>query len=1132
MRQRLVTFRSPAQYVVRMAFVFVCAHVLAACSPSPEKLNEYIESGKADKALEKIEAMLSASPDAGEVGGLNLLAAKARMALCATRQCVSVSAVASATVVPELLRPLAQNFTAASSEVGLGEGVSPLTKQGVLQAGLQAMAGVPDQPYALLVMMKALPQNMQKEAEGAVFERIRATARSSNVKQAAEWLDVVAINPDASSAMRHMSAWVSALVNSQQAKAESHRTALRALGRADVSDVAWTLLPHALLAGISDPAQALAQIPLELGPNQLGPLSTPSTTAFVAAELAAIGADKTLQQPWQHGWDEKADGPINLVLMRLSLKMEPNQPDVWKMYLPALVATAQAGGALPEIDESMQAGSLSGPTQAMLAEQLLEAAQKLNERPAMAAPLLQLASQMKLENTQQVALDKMVHSMLIKAAANRDVTATMALASARPAAAANNRQQVVPLLVEHIRNSLRIGRFAQAVSTSILLNEGLGLDVELAPLILEEFATELKKRGMEAELQANTPDMLLKPQAEVEFSLGPIYGFMQEYFKARPEVLAVQLNGLVANARGIYGPATAMYRLQTLFPTAVVSSTKPWLSNAIVAAVLEDAEIDAAELMSLAGQLAQAQPDVPLSSLVEAALNRAQDAEESRKVWAAVTPETFDTLRVLRPQFVALMRGIDAMEKGKMGEAAAAFAELTEPAWREQASAYLQKIYERLAHIAGVYTPLSAAPDIPTALLRLEPQGLQGGALNEVDITWINRLGSLAEKSPQTLVATPAALKSLTIRVPIDLDTGTFKLSPEVLSQTPEAASLYEIYGNYGGLQWKGSSAATSKPLGFAPLIEGITTQGKTFGFMRALANPAEDLKPDGTYLITTHVGHHVTETPTGTATIMPEGSILTLATGNALQPTPMLENGLLEKPAQASYALTGSLKHPSSKNIIALSGFFDPSTQASYFSFTYLLPESGQPVKAMVKCQAVAGPITCGAHHQHSPRLVYASVVRGQQTRESMAEQAAKRAQQNEKAIEILLKHALSYMPKVPEAVISTSMGAPAARADLISSSVGVGLLGSSTAVVSKSDIKADTQAKEEEDLLLENEGPSEEVTAKPLFRANSSSPTTVVVRPGDSTTVVAPGVFIHRTNAAPATVSESALPSSTVTR
>jgi hypothetical protein len=1091
--------------------VLASALVMAACSPNPDKINEKIESGKAVSALSAIEERLAANPNANEAAVWNMLAAKARMAICVERQCAMPSTSASTTIIPNELKLLENNLSRAPDSVSLGQDQPTLHKGDMMAQAITAYGKLPNQPHPLLVLRAAAPANMAPIFDEALFARAREAARNGENKEAAAILEQLSIASSLSPTIQKMAAWQAALITNNSALAANYQTALRDVGAVGFPAAAWGLLPHALRANTGEPAQALSQLPGMLSLNQIGPLSNQNVLKAVAEELAQIASKPELQRAWQTGWDEKNNGPIDLVFMRMSLRLAPDQPAVWSKYLPALVAAAQKGQDLPELTDTFQASSLSGPTQTMLADKLIEAAGKLATRPGMAAPLLELASQMKLSSAQQVALDKMAHEYLMKAAAAKDITATIALATARPAAAANDRQQVVPLLVESIRTSLKTSQFNKAVSVSELLNQGLGLDVELAPLILEEFSAQLKLLDIDKTLQSDTANILLQPSSSVALDLGPIFGFMQSFFASRPEVLTMQLNTIVSGARGVYGPASAMYRLQSFFPLKDQPMAQMWLSNAIIAAVIEDNTLNASKMMELIGKLTQVHPTLPISSLVETALNRSDSLESSRNIWNSSISETRAVMRSLRPQFVALMRGIDGMEQNRYGVAASAFAELTEPSWRSQAMPYLSQIHERLVNIAGVYVPLSVAPDVPTAVIKLSPEGLHGGSLDTVKVTWISQLGNQIEQTPHTLLASPAAVKTLTLSVPIDLDTSTLKLTPATLSQSPQAASLGEFFGNFTALKIKSNNASSTTVGNASRLMDGIIDGKRTASFIRALNNLAEPLRPDGTYLMTTHLRQNLTDEPSGGESILPNGSILTLQTAPTTQPTPPINNGLSEPISAETYPVLGTIKHPSTENPLSFTGFYDSLTQTTYFSFTYLLPSSMQTVKAGVKCQTLTGSITCGAYHLHSPRLVYATLVRGQQTQESLTEETAQRTKLNISAMADLLAVAQQTMPEIPSVTeVKNATQRPIVKAittsdsNVISKSLVSGSLPSN---MSSSPSKT-VSSEDDQDEAMPN-------VTESISKTNPT-PTTIIIRPDDNVSRTVPvGVFIHKTSA-----------------
>jgi hypothetical protein len=158
-------------------------------------------------------------------------------------------------------------------------------------------------------------------------------------------------------------------------------------------------------------------------------------------------------------------------------------------------------------------------------------------------------------------------------------------------------------------------------------------------------------------------------------------------------------------------------------------------------------------------------------------------------------------------------------------------------------------------------------------------------------------------------------------------------------------------------------------------------------------------LRPDGDYAIITGLEQSLTPAISGGAGILPAGSLLTLQTAPTTQPAGA-DFGFTGE----VYPLLGTLQHPARNRPISFSGEYDPTTLTSGFTFSYPLATSGQPVRAGVLCQSLAGALHCGAHHLHSPRVIFAALARGQQTQESLATTTSARQAENISATAQLL--------------------------------------------------------------------------------------------------------------------------------
>lgn len=959
-------------------------------SSTPASLNHQIDSGSASRALSTLEGKLADTPSDPT---LNLLAAKARLILCAQRNCVGqVSGT-----LPPLLQPITKLLGNVHAPVKLSDKLPPLSISAVLAQAMAKFQALTPQPQAVLALYQAVPPANQPQVAEALFQPALIQVRQGNTQSAGEQLAQLALADNIPDTYTHLASVLSGLILDNPSLSESHLIALRSSnGKPPFPATGSALIPWALLAQatnsstITNPASVvLPNLPGLLAGWQAPTTLTDSATAAIGNELATTAhpSNTVALAQWQKGWNA-GDGNLRLTLKRMSLSLNPNQPDLWAEYLPELIANAAAvSGSVPEFNlSSLSMTSLTSATSQKLGSQLMQAATKLKDKPSIAAPLITLASRLNLGQQQQIDLEKLTQDLILKATEQSNVTATLILAESQPGVAQNNRQTVVPLLVTYIRDELRTSNFTGAIKTADLLTNTLKMDIEFGPLILEEFADELKRDAIADKLAADNFDVLLEPPSQAEMDLGPLFTFMQDYFAKQPELVTAQLTTLIAEARGPYGPATAMYRLGHLFPdTMPEDKRQQWLAATLNQALINDKSLSGPDLAAATAQLAQRHPALAMAPLVENALGRATALEDQRDLWQQATPEVREVLRVIRPEFSALMRGIDAIGHHDYNSAAKEFASLTEPQWQTQAQPFIEQFHAKLAAIAGTYVPLSASGSLKTAAIQLAPAGLQGGPLQQVAVTFISRLGTLTEPNTATLSTNAAAVHSITLSVPFNFNTGTLQLTSTILAQTPHGGTFNNLFGAIRTLSLQLPKATDSATL--------LTAEGTPF--IRATAGD-DVLRPDGAFLIESRLSTATSET----ASILPPGAMLQLTTGASLQPAPFDT----DLPAKQVYPLTGTIRHPAGTQPMPVDGYFEPLTLTATFTYSYPLPHSGQPVKAIARCQALAGPITCGAHHLHSPREMFATLSSGLQTKESLASAAAARARQNEATTDRLI--------------------------------------------------------------------------------------------------------------------------------
>lgn len=898
----------------------------------------------------------------------------------------------------------------------------------------------------------------------------------------------------------------------------------------------WALLAQTSVSETSTAAKStLKNLPETLENWKLDNVLTDHTKSGLTHELNVIRTSDKLKEAWAKTFGENGN-VLGLTLQRLSLSINPNQPEIWNIYLPTLIHSA-ASGTVPDLAEGLTFATisttqLSSETQQQLAGQLLQAAGTLQQQPGMAAPLLVLAGSLDLTRQQRIDIDKLAQQIILKAANASDITATTLIARYKPEVALNNRQVVVPLLLANIRQSLRTQNFSRAVETANLLHHTLEMDVQLDPIILEEFADEMKRVNINTRLDAENADTLLQDAQTAELHLGPLFDFMQKYFEKQPKVITAQLTTLIANAHGSYGPANAMYRLGHLFPEEGMPAIKreEWLNQAITEAVSNDSHLSGSDIVTLTIKLTAIHPNLSPAPLLEAALSRTTSLEEYRSIWKSATAPMREILATIRPQFTSFMRGVDAYEAGHLNNAATSFSEITEPQWYNQAKSYFGKMQTILAEISGVYVPVSSLSSTRTGAIILSPMGLNGGSLQSVSVTFINRMGTLTQTNPGTYDSTPAAIRNISFAAPINLDARRIDLTEEVMDQLPDTGTFASLFGKVTSLKLNAGKEAKRGIL--QATIEDGKGNTSTLTLMRALVSPNSTLRPDGTYTIQSSLNKAVA----GTETILPRGTILTIKT--EAEPVPPPPTFLLK--TKYVYPLTGTLNHPSTPQPIAFEGAFDPASFVFEFTFSYPLPNSKLPVKAQVRCQALAGPMICGAHHMHSQRQQFATLSAGMQTQESLATSAKARESMNTNDYKEMLAIAAEYQPpQLPVVEISLPLVSPTVSATALQPAIDTPataatllpaapessptLVAPTTAVSTTGNVSTSTAAAAAG--IIENEEEEEEELTSPSLPSTGQPAqpakelTTITLAPGEKISDSIPaGVFIHKTKAKPA--------------
>jgi hypothetical protein len=997
------------------------ALTLAGCilDPAPYKLNRQIDEGEAAEALTKAEAKLAKNPEGEAEAQFSLIAAKARLELCVQRGCVARGVSGT---IPELLQPVSALLTKAQKAElrAYDKKVSPITTSQVLVSETARFATMPAQPEAGLVLYKLAPAYARETFAEALFAPSLALARQGKPFEAAAVLDSVKADTSLPQTMTYMAGFLAAGLKGEPDMAESYLIAMRSqpvsstLPMTAAALVPWVVLNGGgnkavsgteglMMQAVSPTNRVMAETPDILRSWKVPLFQTPAVLNGMARELA--NPEARAMATWKKGW-QGGTPELNLAMQKLSLALNPNQPELWAKYLPALVANAARTKAdIPDLGSSgFVLGTVTRDTAEKLGDELLTTTQRLVPTPAASVPLVVMAAQLPLNNVQQGQFAKLVQDLILRSAALHDVTTTFILAQAKPQAAQNNRNVVVKLLVEGIRDNLRGGNFETATHMAETLNSSLKLDIEYGPIILEEFEDDMQRQGMESKLVANVPDLLLQPQADVEMDLGPLFGFMRRYFVTDPNVTTGQLTTMIGQAGGVYGPAVAMYRLGHLFPSSTMPEDKQreWLGRALTSELVSDPHLTGPEMVGLASRLLPLHPELDVATVTQAALQKTQTADGQQALWQAASPNVRDLMRVTHPQFFALMTGAEAMQKGDFSTAAASFQALTDANWRKQAAPYIEPFFRRLVMMGGVYVPEGGkAGSLTPAAILISPTLVDGEGLLNMDgthVTLLSRMGKRGVVGSSSMETSYGGVQRLDLTVPFDFAANSFQLTQDVLAQTPQGLGMAQVYGPIRQIKVVFAEGTVNLKVYMAKQKAPLT-------YVRVLARPDGALQPNGVYVMTGRLG----TPPADTAGILPPGSLLQLITPSEQR---MLQAGEdSPSPGVLVYPVSGFVQHPASDKALPLQGFYDPLTLTATLGYKYPLPHSHEPVEAAVRCQILTGQVLCGAHHVHSPRLQYAALSVGAETQESARISAKRRAALNADDAEAVLASAMTRL-------------------------------------------------------------------------------------------------------------------------
>ncbi|RYG59819.1 MAG: hypothetical protein EON60_09250, partial [Alphaproteobacteria bacterium] len=262
---RSVSRPRPAQFAARLAAPAVAmalAFALSGClfGNSPDKLNKRIESGEAAKALTVIEEKLTSEPSDP---ALNLLAIKARLALCHLRTCTSEAPGS----IPPILANLGRLAAYVQGPVQLTEEAPPITLQGVFVQAMQNYQSLQPQPAAVVALYRATPVQFQPAVASGLFQPALTLARTGDTTSAAAVLTQLGSTENLPPSYGYAAGAMAATFTGQTQQRETNLIALRSaadpIPPAAAALTPWVIL-HRLSVSGTLPADALGMLPTEL----------------------------------------------------------------------------------------------------------------------------------------------------------------------------------------------------------------------------------------------------------------------------------------------------------------------------------------------------------------------------------------------------------------------------------------------------------------------------------------------------------------------------------------------------------------------------------------------------------------------------------------------------------------------------------------------------------------------------------------------------------------------------------------------------------------------------------------------------------------------------------------------------
>lgn len=943
----------------------------AACTFNPaEKILNNIENNKFDKANNLLTKHLKSAPDDQT---LNSLASWNILKECFTTSCLSTNPSllnnldAHLQYVPELLVSLNKTDTFSLWQQLEKVDYTAYTPQhiAILKTHLQ---GTPIEPFIATTFWQTIRDDFNFSAPENTITTLQELIEAET----------------ANSPHQLYYSFLIELLKGDGGRANAFIIALRSRqdDLAKLPAPAFDLLTYALfVTSVKENPENGTDVFLNSLPQTLKNMKLPRLLNDTAKEniSSAIATLATrsdfIQTALQHypENDKPTETELAVMLYKLAVQIAPQHTALWQKYIAAakpLVLQQNAWYLISDISP----GALPTDIQPQFREMLVTLLEAPNvDTAAISAMLEQLNDGNPLNNQIQHKLERKIKDDLEAALAAGDIRTVVELAQLQPEVAQQQRQTIVPLVIESIRQQIKDNNFADVEGGAAFLNDVMDIDFNLDAIVQQEIDAALKADNISQALAATNTTYLELPAEEAAYDLGPKFTFFADYFKNAPAIADNILKRLVTNAAGQYGTANALWRLQNYFTEVSLTSTErqAYFMRTLENQLMHDEQLSPEELLRTAINLHKIHTSLPITKFMALALKRAQTAEDLKNIWAAATPTLQQMLTSTRPELYTLIQGLHAFDAGNKGEAANYFAQLSTPEYVQLAAPYLAEYTDFLKSYFGVYTPASALYKSRIASIAVLPD-----PKNNLDavVTLINRIGTVARQDHDTLQEIHSQTYKVVVPAHVDYAQNSLKLDMEnTLAES--AAPVADVFATLSTI----SFATINNTPGL--ILPAHGADNSPIKFTRQSADPLAPIFPDGRYVIIKRISE---ENP-ATDGIMPPGSLLQLVSNRDVPLQPIAGKKIFD----IVYEVNGTLTHPLlPTSEIPVKGYYHPSRQTTNLEIAYPLPNNQGLLQANLRCQILAHELLCGGHNVHSNRQKHAHLVWGKQTEESIAEQ------------------------------------------------------------------------------------------------------------------------------------------------